>query len=227
VAYLPDEAARSGREVSLAARVLYDLYCSYRNPQSGVVQVADRVVIEEAGIARRTMFMARKELTEKGWIEQSPAGLRCLKGIFPAKGITQFEQSTPALAIFKEFYPDVLLSSEDQAKIEQKVTDLVQFRETLQYWKKNGFRSTNIDGFLDNYSRLVAKKMVGAQPRPALAVPKAAPPPATNARKSEADINQLMEYAADLEAELKQEGREPQDWEANLIAEARKYRKVA
>jgi hypothetical protein len=82
MAFLPDEAARSGREVSPPARTLYEVFCSHRNWGTGLSTCGNSTAIRESGLSRSKFFEAKRELVERGWIEETDAGVRCTKGEF-------------------------------------------------------------------------------------------------------------------------------------------------
>src|SRR5215470_5375193 len=82
MAFLPDEAARSGREVSKSARVLYEVLCSHRNWGNGLTRISDATAIAESGLGRSTFFEAKRELAAKGWIEETNGAIKCTKGAF-------------------------------------------------------------------------------------------------------------------------------------------------
>ena len=82
MAFLPDEAARSGREVSPYARTLYEVFCSHRNWGNGLSACSNSTAIRESGLSRSKFFEAKRELVEQGWIEETDAGVKCAKGEF-------------------------------------------------------------------------------------------------------------------------------------------------
>ncbi len=93
MAFLPDEAARSGREVSTSARVLYEVLCSHRNWGDGLAKVGAATAIAESGLSRSTFFEAKRELITKGWIKETGAGIRCAKGEFKRQSRIRTDQS--------------------------------------------------------------------------------------------------------------------------------------
>jgi len=82
MAFLPDEAARSGREVSLSARALYEVLCSHRNWGTGLARISQATATRETGLSRSKYYEAKRELLTRGWIEETETGIRCLKGEF-------------------------------------------------------------------------------------------------------------------------------------------------
>jgi len=95
MAFLPDEAARSGREVSPHARTLYEVFCSHRNWGNGLSTCRNSTAIRESGLSRSKFFEAKRELAERGWIEETDAGVRCAKGEFKRQSSSWTGGSAP------------------------------------------------------------------------------------------------------------------------------------
>lgn len=93
MAYVPDEAVKCGREISLAARSLYQIYCAYRNRMSGICALKNNTrIAEESGLSRTYVFKARNELLVKNWITIDE-----LDNVSPVKG--KFDKLTVAVEI--------------------------------------------------------------------------------------------------------------------------------
>lgn len=82
VAQIPDEAVKSGKEVSFPARALYQVICAYRNSVSGECYLKDQKRMSaESGISYCHLSTIKRELLTKGWVKYSDSGL-----LIPIKG---------------------------------------------------------------------------------------------------------------------------------------------
>ena len=61
------------------------------------------------------------------------------------------DDTQPALTIYAEYFPEFTPSCFQQDLIEQTVTDMEVWRETLLYWAGNGYRPQSILKMLDYY----------------------------------------------------------------------------
>lgn len=84
MAYVPDEAVKSGSEVSLAAKAVYQVICAYRNRASGICSLKNKTrIAEEAGVSRTGFFRTARELIDKKWIAIDDLdNIRPMKGVF-------------------------------------------------------------------------------------------------------------------------------------------------
>ncbi len=98
MAFLPDEAARSGgREVSPFARTLYEVLCSHRSWKNGLSTCSNSTAIRESGLSRSKFFEAKRELVEHGWIEKTDNGIKCTKGEFKRQSSSWTGSPAPGL----------------------------------------------------------------------------------------------------------------------------------
>lgn len=232
MAFIPDEAARSGSEVSVFARVLYTVYCSHRS-ESGVSRVNDRQAMEESGISRASFFRAKKELKDKSWIEVEEEGVRCVKGDFRSAGQackgTAYKNGNgnnghhPHKVVHESEALDLFIrvlgsipAPKDQEAIKATITDMAQWQESVSYWKYKSYKVTNVDGLVDNYRRHLAKKPAKREVIRTVMKPQV---------EKQDEIEKLLSYVEELERELNRDQREPNEWEAALIELANKHRK--
>jgi hypothetical protein len=77
---VPKSSICTGKTVSLQARILYAIYCAYRDEVTGLSVVADDRLLQESGIGRTSFFENKKWLQTAGWIAIEGKSVRCLKG---------------------------------------------------------------------------------------------------------------------------------------------------
>jgi hypothetical protein len=78
------------------------------------------------------------------------------------------EFNTPSMAesAYREVYPDAPLSIYLLELIADRVTDEPRWRQTLKFWKSNGYRANSVGKMCDYYDELAVKKSGNKQPNP-------------------------------------------------------------
>jgi hypothetical protein len=59
------------------------------------------------------------------------------------------EGENPAVAIYREFYPEASLGLPKQMLIEDRVDNLIAWRKTLTYWRDNEYRANSVGKMID------------------------------------------------------------------------------
>lgn len=59
------------------------------------------------------------------------------------------EGEHPAVAIYREFYPEASLGLPQQMLIEDRVDNLIAWRNTLTYWQQNKYRAQSVGKMID------------------------------------------------------------------------------